>query len=106
MEVNVGIDNHRAFSTELQDHRRQMLRRKGHDDAPYLAVTCKCYTVNKRHLAMEGAHSIQASSIIAAGRTCVEDLVPLLFQQRGGLCDATLDDLDARAVHVLWQQLG
>ena len=41
MEVDVGIDDNRAFPTELQDHRRQMLGGKGHHDAPYLAVTCK-----------------------------------------------------------------
>lgn len=40
MEVDIRVDNNRAFSAELQDHRRQVLRRRRHHDASYLAIPC------------------------------------------------------------------
>lgn len=41
MGIDVGIDNDRAFATELQDHRRQMLRCQAQHNASYVAAAYK-----------------------------------------------------------------
>lgn len=39
MEIDVGIDNDRAFPAEFQDHGSEMLGSVGHDNASHFAVT-------------------------------------------------------------------
>ena len=71
-----AVDDRRALAAELERDRREVLGRGGHHDAADRAV---------------------------AG---VEDVVPALVEQRGGLGHAALDDRDRVGVEVLRARAG